>query len=312
MQPAVKQVAGLNSQLSGKLDKSGGTLTGALTLVAGTTTVAPLRLQSGTNLTTPVFGAVEFNGTNLFVTNNSGSPTRKTVAYTDSNITGNAATATSAATLTTARNINGQSFNGSADITIPLSAIGNVTLTSPTTGQVLTYNGTAWVNQTPSGGGTSPTTPPPSGGGTTITALSTSFDSGITPFTVGTGSGQTFTASGGVATGAFTAGSYVSIAGWTNSAQFVASGAYTASATATCPAGSGGAYTSVEFVFFKDTGSGWTEAARISFDSNTAAETTKTASFTQGASVQPIICQIIASNPNINYLIYDFTLTKTN
>lgn len=312
MQPALKQVAGLNSQLSGKLDKSGGTLTGALTLVAGTTTVAPLRLQSGTNLTTPVFGAVEFNGTNLFVTNNSGSPTRKTVAFTDSNITGNAATATtatSAATLTTARNINGQSFNGSADITIPLSAVGNVTLTSPTTGQVLTYNGTAWVNQTP-GGGTSPTTPPPSGGGTTITALSTSFDSGITPFTVGTGSGQTFTATGGVATGRFTSGSYVSMAGWTNSAQFVANGEYSVAATATCPTGSG--YISVEFVFFKDTGSGWTETARISFDSNTAAQTTKTATFSQGATVQPIICQIIASNPNIDYLVYDFTLTKTN
>ncbi len=56
------------------------------TLAAGTATVAPLKLQEGTNLTTPQFGAVEFDGTNLFLTNDSGSPTRKTIAFTDSTI----------------------------------------------------------------------------------------------------------------------------------------------------------------------------------------------------------------------------------
>jgi hypothetical protein len=35
-----------------------------------------------------------------------------------------------------------------------LTTISDVTITSPTNGQVLTYNGTAWVNSAPSGGGT--------------------------------------------------------------------------------------------------------------------------------------------------------------
>ena len=37
-------------------------------LGAGTTTIAPLKLTSGTNLTTPVNGCMEYNGTNLFFT----------------------------------------------------------------------------------------------------------------------------------------------------------------------------------------------------------------------------------------------------
>lgn len=60
--------------------------TGTVTLPAGTTTSAPLVLNGGTNLTTPTFGALEFDGTNVFVTNNSTTPTRKTIAFTDSMI----------------------------------------------------------------------------------------------------------------------------------------------------------------------------------------------------------------------------------
>ncbi|MFN7834451.1 MAG: tail fiber domain-containing protein [Burkholderiaceae bacterium] len=86
---------------NGGLTATTGTFSNTINLAAGTTTVAPLKFQSGTNLTIPVFGAVEFDGTNLYLTNNSGTPTRKTVAYTDSNITGNAATLTTAADNTT-------------------------------------------------------------------------------------------------------------------------------------------------------------------------------------------------------------------
>jgi hypothetical protein len=75
------------SQLdSAKFAKSGGSISGSvnissggLTLPAGTTTVAPLTLTGGVNLTTPVAGSVEFNGTDLFWTQTSG-PTRQTVA----------------------------------------------------------------------------------------------------------------------------------------------------------------------------------------------------------------------------------------
>jgi hypothetical protein len=62
------------------------TFTGTVTLPAGSTAAAPLRLATGTNSSAAVFGAVEFDGTNLYLTNNSASPTRKTIAYTDSAI----------------------------------------------------------------------------------------------------------------------------------------------------------------------------------------------------------------------------------
>jgi hypothetical protein len=50
-----------------------------LHIAAGTATVAPLRLTSGTNLTTAVSGTVEYNGTDLFFTD--ATPTRKAVAF---------------------------------------------------------------------------------------------------------------------------------------------------------------------------------------------------------------------------------------
>ena len=57
--------------------------TAYLHLKAGTATAntAPLKFTAGTNLTTAEAGAVEWDGTNLFVTQTTG-PTRKTIAYT--------------------------------------------------------------------------------------------------------------------------------------------------------------------------------------------------------------------------------------
>lgn len=104
-----------------------GTLTGTLTLRVGTATAgtAPLYLQSGTNLTTAAAGAVEFDGTNLFFTPTT---TRKTIAFTDSTMSGN--TTGSAATLTTSRLLWGQSFNGSAAVTGAMTGVTNITGTS--------------------------------------------------------------------------------------------------------------------------------------------------------------------------------------
>ena len=69
-------------------------------------------------------------------------------AFTGTNITGTAAslTAGNATALATARNIAGVSFNGTADIAIPLGNLSNVTLASPSQDQLLGYNGSAWVN----------------------------------------------------------------------------------------------------------------------------------------------------------------------
>ncbi len=59
------------------------TPTSVLHLKAGTSTAgtAPLKFTSGTNLTVAEAGAMEWDGTNLFVTQTTG-PTRKTLAYT--------------------------------------------------------------------------------------------------------------------------------------------------------------------------------------------------------------------------------------
>ena len=76
----------LNGNDALKANLASPTFTGTVTLPTGSTTAAPLRLATGTNLGAAVFGAVEFDGTNLYLTNNSASPTRKTIAYTDSAI----------------------------------------------------------------------------------------------------------------------------------------------------------------------------------------------------------------------------------
>jgi hypothetical protein len=127
--------ANFNSLDVAKLEKSGGTMTGTLVLVTGTTTIAPVKLVSGTNLTTPQAGAVEFNGTNLFFTPSS---TRKTVAFTDSNITGTSAGWTTGRTVTFATgDVTGNfTIDGSANVSnVALTIAANsVALGTDTTG----------------------------------------------------------------------------------------------------------------------------------------------------------------------------------
>jgi len=66
-----------------KAPLSSPSFTGTVTLPAGGTTAAPLRLTAGTNLAAATLGAVEFDGNNLYLTTNAASPTRKTVALSD-------------------------------------------------------------------------------------------------------------------------------------------------------------------------------------------------------------------------------------
>ena len=76
-------------------------------------------------------------------------------------LTGNADTAT---TLATARAIAGQNFDGSAPITIDLGNLDDVTISTPSSGQVLKYSGSAWVNGAADGD---------------ITAVNTAANSGL-------------------------------------------------------------------------------------------------------------------------------------
>lgn len=104
---------------------AGGTLTGNLTLRTGAVGAgtSPLKFVAGTNMTTAEAGAMEWDGTNLFITQTTG-PTRKTIAYLDSVMTGSTAKWTTARTVTFATgDVTGSfSIDGSA-------AVGNVVLT---------------------------------------------------------------------------------------------------------------------------------------------------------------------------------------
>ena len=70
------------------------------------------------------------------------------VSFVGTNITGTAAglTAGAATALATARTIAGVSFDGTADIAIPLGNLSTVTLSTPVVNQLLGYNGTYWTN----------------------------------------------------------------------------------------------------------------------------------------------------------------------
>ncbi|MGZ3770394.1 MAG: tail fiber domain-containing protein [Bdellovibrio sp.] len=61
--------AGNDSRITGALQTSGGTMTGMLTLATGTTALSPLRIPSGTLVTTPVSGNIESDGSSLYWTN---------------------------------------------------------------------------------------------------------------------------------------------------------------------------------------------------------------------------------------------------
>ena len=79
----ISAIGKLNGNIVAKADIASPTFTGTVTLPAGSASVAPLKLTSGTNLlTTPLAGSVEFDGTNLHLTNSSA--VRKTFAYIDS------------------------------------------------------------------------------------------------------------------------------------------------------------------------------------------------------------------------------------
>lgn len=127
-----------------KRDGSGnfaaGTITAALTgNVTGDLTGNADTATSAAALTTArTIGGVSFDGSA-----NIDLPGVNTTGNQDTS--GNAATATA---LATARNIAGQSFDGTADISVALADLSNVTITTPSSGQVLQYNGTAWVNAT--------------------------------------------------------------------------------------------------------------------------------------------------------------------
>lgn len=135
---------------------------GMLTLAAGGTAAntAALKLQAGSQLTTPEAGAVEWDGSSLYITNSADA--RKTIAYTDSSITGNAANVTGVVDIAnggTGENNAGDAFDALAPTTtsgdlIYHNGIGNLRLPGSTVAEkrFLTQTGTGTGSAAPSWG----------------------------------------------------------------------------------------------------------------------------------------------------------------
>ena len=129
-------VTSVQTTANNALARSGGTMTGLVTLATSSSTVTPLRFIGGSAPTTPADGAVWYESGTLKFQTSAGT---KTLAFTDSSLTGSAATANA---LTTARSIalggdlsGSANFDGSAGITINATIQPNsVALGTDTTG----------------------------------------------------------------------------------------------------------------------------------------------------------------------------------
>jgi hypothetical protein len=128
------------STWNGKLNLSGGTLTGSVTLVPGSTTVQPLIFQAGSLLTTPVAHSLEWDGNNLYVTQSTG-PTRKTVAYIDSNISGTSSNLSGTPALPNGTTATTQ-VAGTNNTSLATTAFANALVSD------IAYNSTSWASAT--------------------------------------------------------------------------------------------------------------------------------------------------------------------
>lgn len=122
---AATEVQGALAELdTEKAALAGATFTGTVTLASGTVTVPPLVLQTGALLGVPAQGVVEFDGLKAYLTVGACDPSRKTLAFLDSDITG------------TATNVSGivaieHGGTGATTATAALANLGAAPLNSP-------------------------------------------------------------------------------------------------------------------------------------------------------------------------------------
>lgn len=120
---------------------TGGTLTGNLTLAAGTTSLSPLTFQSGTNLTTATAGAVEYDGKVIYSTPASRGVSPSMMFYrVESDLAG--------ANVTTAQKIFGVGVTLAASTVYAFETVFLMKKTTGTTSHdfSLSYGGTATIN----------------------------------------------------------------------------------------------------------------------------------------------------------------------
>lgn len=122
----------------------GGTLTNALTLATGTASLAPLKLQAGTNLTTATSGVIEYDGTVFYQTPNTSSSRGVTPGFSyyrlNADLVGN--------TGTTAQKVFGVGLSVAASTTYAFEYVYYLTKTAGTNAHTvnLNFGGTATFN----------------------------------------------------------------------------------------------------------------------------------------------------------------------
>ena len=157
------------------------TFTGTVRLPAGTTTAAPMIFTSGTNLATPVAGALEFDGSQLYVTTTS-SGVRKALAFADAPngaiAVAQLVAAPSSPVIAWGDNSEGQTRVPSLETVIAVAAGAEHSLALTSAGTVV-----AWGDNT-SGQSTVPTVP--TGALTGVTQIAAGFNHNVVRMSDGT------------------------------------------------------------------------------------------------------------------------------
>jgi hypothetical protein len=138
---------GTADSVNGKAPINNPTFTGTVTLPTGTSAAAPLKFVSGALSTNPIAGAVEYDGSKFFITNNSGT-TRNTIAVLESpTFTGTVTAPTFSGTLSGSATSAGSATNFTGSLSGDVTGTQTVTAISATTvtGKALTSLTTSYT-----------------------------------------------------------------------------------------------------------------------------------------------------------------------
>jgi hypothetical protein len=139
---------GTADSVNGKAPINNPTFTGTVTLPTGTSAAAPLKFVSGALSTNPIAGAVEYDGAKFYITNNSGTVTRNTIAVLESpTFTGTVTAPTFSGTLNGSATSAGSTTNFTGSLSGDVTGTQTLTAISATTvtGKALTSLTTSYT-----------------------------------------------------------------------------------------------------------------------------------------------------------------------
>jgi hypothetical protein len=140
---------GTADSVNGKAPINNPTFTGTVTLPTGTSAAAPLKFVSGALSTNPIAGAVEYDGSKFFITNNSGTVTRNTIAVLESpTFTGTVTAPTFSGNLSGSATSAGSTTNFTGSLSGDVTGTQTLTAISATTvtGKALTSLTTSYTS----------------------------------------------------------------------------------------------------------------------------------------------------------------------